>query len=191
MFALFLEYFLLCCGAQVTTSMFFMSKILFECDKQNLQKIPRIFITLMGFVRQILIKLETPFIWGFLELPLWCPLGSSLCKHASGHSVATEACTSLARLCVVWTSGSSMELSALCGIHQCTNPKIQLSHIPQWAILIEKCTCEYFFYKIIHCGIYVGKFVRWISCGLTLAVAVSVKVSGTLSGTTQIHVLSA
>ena len=41
----------------------------------------------MGFVDHILIKLETSFIQGFLRLPLWCPLGSNLCKHAGGWSV--------------------------------------------------------------------------------------------------------
>ena len=31
---------------------------------------------------------------GFHSVALWYPLGSNLCKHAGGHSVATEACTS-------------------------------------------------------------------------------------------------
>ena len=64
-------------------------------------------------VGQRLILLETSFIRGFLQLPLWCPLGSNLCKHAGGHSVTTESCTSLAYVCVVCMSGSSLELSAL------------------------------------------------------------------------------
>ena len=54
-------------------------------------------------------KLETSFIL----LHLWYPLESNLCKHAGGHSVTIEAWTSLARVCVVWNSGSSLELSAL------------------------------------------------------------------------------
>ena len=66
----------------------------------------------MRFVGQILIKLETWFIRGFLQLPLWCPHGSNLCKHAGGHSVTTKACTLLAWVCLVWRSGSSLELSA-------------------------------------------------------------------------------
>ena len=61
-----------------------------------------------------LIKLETSFIRGFLQLPLWCNLGSNLCKHAGGHSVTTEAHTSRAQVCVVWRSGSSLEPSLLC-----------------------------------------------------------------------------
>ena len=55
--------------------------------------------------------------WFYLRFPLvglWCPLGSNLCKRAGGHSMTTEACTSLAQVCVVWRSGSSLELSALC-----------------------------------------------------------------------------
>ena len=57
--------------------------------------------------------------------------GSNLSKHAGGHSmtieactsfadghsVSTEACTSLARVCVVWRSGSSLELSSLWNAH--------------------------------------------------------------------------
>ena len=48
----------------------------------------------MGFVGPILIKLWTSFIWGFLWLPEWWPLGSCLCKHAGDHSVTNEACSS-------------------------------------------------------------------------------------------------
>ena len=58
----------------------------------------------MGFVGQVLITLETPFIRCFFHLPFWFPIGGNLCKHAGGHSVhsvTTEACTSL-------TSGHSL-----------------------------------------------------------------------------------
>ena len=65
----------LCCWAQVPTLIFlFMSKISFEWHKQTIKKIPCRFKTWMGFVEQILIKLKTSFIWGFLQLPfdvLW------------------------------------------------------------------------------------------------------------------------
>ena len=54
----------------------------------------------MGFVGQIMIKLKTSFIGGFLKLPLWCSFGSNLCKHAGCHSTTTEVCTSL-----VWYGG--------------------------------------------------------------------------------------
>ena len=66
------------------------------------------FKTWIGFVGQILIKLETSFNRGFLQLPLWCPLGNNVCKH----SVTTEACASLAGCCVVWRSGCSLVLPA-------------------------------------------------------------------------------
>ena len=49
----------------------------------------------------------------FSAVSLWCPLGSNLSKHADGHSVTTEACTSLTQVCVVWRSGSALKLSAL------------------------------------------------------------------------------
>ena len=55
--------------------------------------------------------MEASFIQGFLQLSLWCILGSNLCKH--GHSVTAEARTSLVRVCVVWMSGRLSELSAL------------------------------------------------------------------------------
>ena len=68
----------------------------------------------MGYVGQILIKVETSFFRGFIQLPFWCPLGSNLSKHAGRHWVTTESCAWLAQVCVVWRSGSSLELSALC-----------------------------------------------------------------------------
>ena len=52
--------------------------------------------------------------WTFSLVALWYPLGSTRCKHAAGHPVATEACNSIARVCVVWISRSSVGLSALC-----------------------------------------------------------------------------
>ena len=44
----------------------------------------------------------------------WRPLGSDLCKHAGSHSVTTEGCTWLARVCVVWGSRGSFKLIAQC-----------------------------------------------------------------------------
>ena len=67
----------------------FLPKASFGRHTQNLKKNPCRFKTWMGFVGQILIKLGTSSIWGFLLLPVWC----NLCKHAGGHSVTTEACT--------------------------------------------------------------------------------------------------
>ena len=69
---------------------------------------------------------ETSWIWGFLQLPydvLWEKLEQTCggnfvtteaCTSlADGHSVAIEACTSLVLVCLVWRSGSPLELSAL------------------------------------------------------------------------------
>ena len=68
--------------------------------------------TWVGFVGQILCW--TNFIRGFLQLTPWYPHWSNLCKRVGDCSVTTEACTSLSRVCAVWKSGSSLELSALC-----------------------------------------------------------------------------
>ena len=38
-------------------------------------------------------------------MPVWCPIGSSLCQHAGGHSVTTEACTSPHLPGFVWCGG--------------------------------------------------------------------------------------
>ena len=62
----------------------------------------------------------------FSSVALWCPLDSNLNKHAEGHSITNEACTSLAgdhsvttevcttlvRVWVIWRFGSSLELYA-------------------------------------------------------------------------------
>ena len=53
----------------------FMSKISFEGHKQILQKISCGFKTWMEFVRQIMIKLKTSSIRGFLQLPFDALLG--------------------------------------------------------------------------------------------------------------------
>ena len=70
-------------------------KLFYFCQKYRLKDTRKIFKnscrfkTWMGFVGQILIKLGTSSIWGFLLLSVWY----SLCKHAGGHSVTAEACT--------------------------------------------------------------------------------------------------
>ena len=56
---------------------------------------------------------ESTFYW-LVSWALWYFVGGNSCKHAGGHSVTTEAYISLARVCVLWRSGSSLELSALC-----------------------------------------------------------------------------
>ena len=65
-------------------------KISVEAPKQNKSCRPK---TLIGFVGQLLIKMETLFVRGILQMLLWRPLSSNLCKHASGHSLITEART--------------------------------------------------------------------------------------------------
>ena len=51
------------------------------------------FKTWMDFQEQKLVNLGTSSIWGFLQLPVWCPL-CKLYKHAGGHSATTEAYSS-------------------------------------------------------------------------------------------------
>ena len=62
-------------------------------------------------------QVGTSSIRSFLQLPIWFHLGCNLCKHAGGHSVTIEACTSFTGVCVVWRSWSSMEPFAQWGIY--------------------------------------------------------------------------
>ena len=71
----------------------FLSRVSFEVHIPNIQKMSYWFKIWMGFVGPILIKLGTSSIWGFIYLPVWCPLGSYLCKYAGDHSVTNEACS--------------------------------------------------------------------------------------------------
>ena len=59
----------------------------------------------MGFVGPILINLWTSSIWGFLQMPLWWPLGNCLCKHAGATQWPLKHAahlTSLVWVCVLW-----------------------------------------------------------------------------------------
>ena len=85
----------------------FMSKISFKGQKHNLRKIPYMFKTWMGYVIQILIKLETSFIHGFLQLAIDVISGATC-------AVTNEACNTFSGVCVLCRWGSSLELSALC-----------------------------------------------------------------------------
>ena len=85
--------------------------------------------------QKIYLGLKSFFIPCFLQLPLWYPLGSNLCKHGDGYSVTIEACTSLAGVCVVWRSGSSLELAALWQNRPICRRYFQ-SHILIWNSLI-------------------------------------------------------
>ena len=87
-----------------------MSKI-FDGHEQTLKIITFRLKTSTRFVGQNWLSGKS-FIRVFVLLPLWCPLGCILCKHAGGHSVTTSV-TSLARVYVVRRSGSLLELSAL------------------------------------------------------------------------------
>ena len=111
-------------GPQLQHRVFIYVKNIIWIQKQNHRKIPWRFKSWMGFVRQILINLETSAVLGFLQLSLWCPLMqtcwwslSDQCNvhlHSDGHSVTTEACTLIEKVCVVWRCGSSLDLFALC-----------------------------------------------------------------------------
>ena len=115
MSALSLEYLLyLPWGPSTNTDFFVQVKNVIWRTQTKSSNNSTLYKTLLGFVGQILIQMEIFFIWGFLQLPFRFPLGSNLCKYAGGHSVTTEACTSLAAVCVVWRPGSSVELSAIC-----------------------------------------------------------------------------
>ena len=100
----------LCHEAAVSTSIFYSCQ---KCHLEDITKIVKnsmLVLNLNGVVGKTLIKLETSFTWDFLQLPFWYLLGSKLCKHARGRSVTTKARISLAAVCVVWRSGSSMGL---------------------------------------------------------------------------------
>ena len=81
----------------------FLSKVSLEGHIQNLQKNSCWCKIWMGFVGSILIKLWTSSFWGFLEMPVWWPLGTYLCKYAGDHSVViveAGACSSLQLTCL-------------------------------------------------------------------------------------------
>ena len=92
----------------------FLSKVSFEGHTQNLQKNPCGFKTWMGFVWQIVIKLGTSSIWVFLVTDLLFDviLGVTYENKLVTNESAPHL-TSLARVCVLWRSESSLELSAL------------------------------------------------------------------------------
>ena len=127
MFALTKEYYLSLPWGLLPT-VFYWCQNIAEKHKHNILKQSRKFINWMWFVGQMLIKLETFSFEVFISYHFDVLFGSYLSKHAGGHSMTTEACTSLtgghwvptevctslARVCVVWRSGSSLELSTLC-----------------------------------------------------------------------------
>ena len=117
MFALSLVDFL-SCGLPVPTSIFlnFCPKYHLKDTHTIFEKKPCRFKIWTGFVRQILLKLGTPSIWGFLYLPFDVLVGVT----DANMPVATQwplehapHLTSFVGVCVVWRSGSSLELSVL------------------------------------------------------------------------------
>ena len=83
MFALSLEYFLSFPWRPSTNIDFlFLLKISFERQNQNLQKNSGRVKSWMGFVGQILIKLETSSIRCFPQSRLWCSIGDNFSKYA-------------------------------------------------------------------------------------------------------------
>ena len=114
-------------GPGTNTDFLFISKISFEDTSKIFENFH------VGLKLEWGLRDKYPYSWKHLlfEVFFSCPLissGSNLSKHAGGHSVTTEACTSLADghsvateactslACVreVWRSGSSLELSVLC-----------------------------------------------------------------------------
>ena len=63
-------------GPSTNIDFYYVKNIIWRTQTKS-SKRPCRFKTWMGFVRQILVKLETSFSWGFLRLPLWCSLGSN------------------------------------------------------------------------------------------------------------------
>ena len=92
----------------------FLLKVSFEGHIQILKK-SCWFKIWMGFVWPMLIKLGTSSIWGFLNLPVWCPLGSYVNMLVTTQWPLKRAAhlTSLVWFCLLWSAESLMELSAL------------------------------------------------------------------------------
>ena len=92
----------------------------------------------MGIVRHIYFYHILSFIRGFIQLSIWCPLGSNLCEPVGVHTVTTEGCASLAGVCVVWGSRSSLGLYALWVVASCHI----LYSLYSIYIYICLCVCE-------------------------------------------------
>ena len=114
MFALSLEDFLYLPWGLSTNIDF-----LYLCQKYHLKETNKIFKNVMDVenlnwvCRTYIDKVWNIFHSRFSSVAPWCLLGSNLSKHVGSHSVTTEACNYLAPVCVVWRSGSPLELSAL------------------------------------------------------------------------------
>ena len=93
----------------------FMSRISFEGHKQILQKIPCRFKTWMGLVGQILIKLKTSFIRGFLQLPFEALLGQTCWWPLSDHWSVHLTCPGLCGM-EVWKL-----IGPICAMHDYIN----------------------------------------------------------------------
>ena len=104
-----------------------MSKMSFEGQKQNLRKISCRLRVEWGLYVKYRLSWKCRQFDVFFSYPFDILSGATYANMLvatlpsevstllpGGHSVTTEACTSPAKVCVVWTSGSSLELSALC-----------------------------------------------------------------------------
>ena len=75
-------------------------QISFEGHNQNLQKNPFRFKSEWNLYDEYQWSWKDPF-GVFFSYSLWISLGSDWCKHCSGHSMNTEACTAGEGRCVV------------------------------------------------------------------------------------------
>ena len=115
MFALSLVDFLsLLWSPSTKIEIFFVKSIIWRTHT-NTKKKSCWFKIWMGFVWPILIKLGTSSIWDFLNLPVWCPLGSYVYMLVTTQWPLKRAAhlISLVWFCLLWSSESLMELSAL------------------------------------------------------------------------------
>ena len=144
MFALSLADFLSLLLSPRTDIDFFLLKVSFEWHIQNLQKISGWFKIWMRFVGHILIKLGTSPIWGFLQWPVWWPLGGYLYKHAGDRSVTTKACNSPHLTCLVLCCMAAWKLSwAICAMRSVILSTLSTICPPNCMSLGMQCWCTH------------------------------------------------
>ena len=123
MFAFSLEYFIslpwgpstLCRGAPVPIWIFSLpvEKIIWRTNK-IFKKIHVGLKLEWGLLDKYWLSWKRLLFEFFFQLPLWCPFGSNLWKHACGHSVTTEACSRAPHLPgSVWYGGLQAHWSYL------------------------------------------------------------------------------
>ena len=107
-------------------------------------------------------------------------LDSDLSKQVGDHSLTTEACTSLARGCVLWRSRSSLRLSALCW---CICWFLSLQQLK------SNLGTSIYFFITFHSGLFLLIFKsvhqhlsKWLSVMMTSSNGNIFRVTGHLSG---------